>query len=167
LTFDEAGKSVLLTTDASTPEDYVIPVAGWIASGTRSGKCIPTRCDSCGICTYVAPNGSETASRVLCFICAQKAKLAAMGIFGRVTDRYPILGTLFRYACAFAVFLLAISLIPASWDHRWVELTVFVALWISVPYCLSAGVRWLQTGSFKTRTTDAQSSAATSASHSG
>jgi len=86
LSFDDAGKSVLLTTDASTPEDYVIPVAAWIASGTRTGKCIPATCDSCGICTYVAPDGSASASRVLCFICTQKAKLAAKGIFGRVTD---------------------------------------------------------------------------------
>jgi hypothetical protein len=158
VSFDDAGKSVLLTTDANTPEDYVMPVASWIASGTRTGKCIPATCDSCGICTYMSPNGSATASRVLCFICAQKAKLAAMGIFERVTDRYPILGTLFRYACVFAVFLLVMSLMPVSWELRsWVDLTVFVVLLIS-SYCLSAGVRWLQTGSFKTRTTDAQSS---------
>jgi hypothetical protein len=44
LSFDDAGKSVLLTTDASTPEDYVMPVASWIASGTRTGNCIPTTC---------------------------------------------------------------------------------------------------------------------------
>jgi hypothetical protein len=68
LSFDDAGKSVLLTTDANTPEDYVMPVASWIASGTRTGKYIPTACDSCGICTYVAPNGSATDSRILCFI---------------------------------------------------------------------------------------------------
>jgi len=78
LSFDDAGKSVLLTTDANTPEDYVMPVASWVASGTRTGKCIPTTCDSCGICTYVAPNSSATASCALCFICAQKARRAAM-----------------------------------------------------------------------------------------
>ena len=159
LSFDDAGKSVLLTTDANTPEDYVMPVASWIAYGTRTGKCILTTCNSCGMCTYVAPNGSATASRVLCFICAQKAKLAAMGIFGRVIDRYPILGTLFRYGClSFVVFLLAIFLIPYSWDHSWKGLTAFAVLFIGVYYCLFAGVRWLQTGSFKTPTSKAQSS---------
>jgi hypothetical protein len=125
LSFDDAGKSVLLTTDASTPEDYVNPVASWIASGTRIGKCIPATCDSCGICTYVSPNGSATTSRVLCFICAQKAKLAAMGIFGRVTDRLPILFTLFAgyasvfvrlIAYVFVAFMIALTLISLSPD---------------------------------------------------
>jgi ferredoxin len=159
LSFDDAGKSVLLTTDASTPEDYVVPVASWIASGTRTGKCILTKCDSCGTCTYVAPNGSATPSRVLCFICAQKAKLAAMGIFRRVIDRYPLLRTLFRYACLFiVVFLLASFLIPESWEHSWKGLTAFTVLFIGVYYFLFAGVRWLQTGPFKTPTSNAQSS---------
>ena len=72
LELDDAGKSVLLTTDANTPEDYVMPVASWIAYSTRTGKCILTTCDPCGMCAYVAPNPSATSSRVLCFICAQK-----------------------------------------------------------------------------------------------
>jgi hypothetical protein len=76
-----------------------------------------------------------------------------MGIFGRVIDRYP---TLFLYACLiFVVFLLAIYLIPDSWNHSWKGLAVFAVLFISVYYCLFAGVSWLQTGFFKTPTSNA------------
>ena len=136
LSFDDEGKSVLLTTDASTPDDYVMPVVSWITSGTRTGKCIPTTCDSCGICTYVAPNGSATASGALCFMCAQKAKLAAMGIFERVTDRYPILSKLFGAACVFAATIAvvtAVALLPVWVDvNSGVLLTVVLALGVAL-----------------------------------
>jgi hypothetical protein len=158
LSFDNEGKSVLLTTDAGTPEEYVMPVASWIASGTRTGRCIPTTCDSCGIRTYETPNGSATASCVLCFICAQKAKLAAMGIFERVTDRYPNLGFIFRFGCLLLVmFLMVIYLIPDSWPHPWGKLILFYLLF-SVTLLPRSLKRWLQTGSLKTRTSNAQSS---------
>ena len=148
LSFDDEGKSVLLTTDASTPEDFVAPLADWVASGTRTGKCVPATCDSCGSSTYVSPHGPPTSARVLCFVCAQKAQLARTWFVERALDRHPILSAAYCCACV----LIVLVLFQYAWDIG--DPGFFTALLAAVPLmCIpwgsSAGIRWLKTGSFR------------------
>ena len=88
LSFDDSGKGVLLTTEASTPNEYIAPVAEWIFAGTRSARYLPTTCASCGLRIYRSPN-DPTGTAISCFACATESKLAAMGIFMRAMDRHP------------------------------------------------------------------------------
>lgn len=148
LSFDDAGKSVLLTTDASKPEGFVAPLADWIASGTRTGRCIPATCNSCGSSTYVSPNGPPTSGRVLCFVCAQKAELAQMSFAGSAMDRHPLLTTAYCGACVLIVlfvFQLALG-IP---DPGFFTVVVAAVPLLCIPWGLSAIVRRLKTGSFR------------------
>jgi hypothetical protein len=77
VSFDETGKSVLLTTEARTPAEYVTPVADWIRKGTNTGRCIPGACASCGTAIYVSHENSKDGGPAFCFTCDTKAQLSA------------------------------------------------------------------------------------------
>jgi hypothetical protein len=149
LSFDDAGKSVLLTTDASTPEDFVAPLADWITSGTRTGKCIPATCDSCGSGTYVSPNSPPTSERVHCFVCAQKAQLARTWFIERAFDRHPILSTAYCVACILIVLLIFQNALGIP-DPGFLTAVVAAVPLMCIPWGLSAFARRLKTGSFRT-----------------
>jgi hypothetical protein len=149
LSFDDAGKSVLLTTDSSTPEDFVAPLADWIVSGNRTGKCIPATCGSCGSSTYVSPNGPPSSARVLCFVCAQKEQLGRKGFVGRAFDRHPLLSA--AYCCACVVIVLPILQYALHVDDPGFFTAVLAAVpLMCIPWGLSVVVRRLKTGSFRT-----------------
>jgi hypothetical protein len=153
LSFDDAGKSVLLTTDASEPEDFVKPLADWITSGTKTGKCIPAKCNSCGSSTYVSPNGSQTSPRVLCFICAQKAQLASMGFFKKAFGEHPTLSTVYCCFCV-GIVLMASDTLQVPIPGGFFGTLVVASPLICIPWGLSAGVRWLKSRSFKAHPAD-------------
>jgi hypothetical protein len=77
VSFDETGKGVLLTTEARTPADYVTPVADWIKNGTKTGRCIPGACASCGTAIYVSHENSKDDGPAFCFTCGTKPQLSA------------------------------------------------------------------------------------------
>jgi hypothetical protein len=141
LSFDDTGKTVLLTTDASTPEEYVMPAAAWIKSGARIGKCISTTCASCRSVMYTYPN----TPLATCFACAQKAQLEEMSILKRALDRYPFLQWVWLMVCG---VVSAITLIDPLSLGPIEFIAIVMALYLS-PLGLSAGIRWLKTGSFK------------------
>lgn len=157
LSFDEAGKSELLTTDAGEPDDFVKPLTDWITSGTKTGKCIPATCNSCGSSTYLSPNGSQASPGILCFICAQKAQLRSMGFFKRALGEHPILSAMYCSFCLLIVLTVSDALqVPIS--GGFIGVLVVALPLICIPWGLSAGVRRLKTGSFKARPGDTQSS---------
>jgi hypothetical protein len=67
--FDEHGKGTVLTTDATSPVEFIMPVADWFKSGLRSGKCVPVKCRSCTALTHVTTDGA--AGEALCYACRQ------------------------------------------------------------------------------------------------
>ena len=77
VSFDETGKSVLLTTEARTPAEYVTPVADWIRKGTKTGRCIPGACASCSSAIYVSHENSKDGGPAFCFTCDTKAQLSS------------------------------------------------------------------------------------------
>jgi hypothetical protein len=124
--FDDSGKAVLLTTEASTPGAYVAPVVEWISAGTRSGRFIPGTCASCGLRIHRSPN-DPGGTAVSCFTCATEAKLAAMGTFNRIRDRHPILAWVLGFAIVFPIiaagghaFLVGLAVLAAvGWALFW------------------------------------------------
>lgn len=76
VTFDDRGKSVLLTTEASLPAEFVEPIAGWIRGRTYVGKCIPASCTTCGRRHHVAPSAAPSPGGAECADCARARVLA-------------------------------------------------------------------------------------------
>lgn len=131
--FDDAGKSVLLTTGAGTPNDYVRPVADWITTGARSGKWMPAKCGSCENTVYYFPNSSPQTSAELCFTCARKARLAAMSGFERTIELHPVVQWLVGSLCLIVALLLTAFLGVAG-------LVIFGVL-VCIPWIARAGWR--------------------------
>ena len=96
--FDEAGKSMVLTTEASTPAEYVAPVADWLKTRSKSGRHVDAVCPSCGTRTFQRANSPASADAARCFVCRGEAKIAAMSGLHRTFERYPLLGTLWAIA---------------------------------------------------------------------
>jgi hypothetical protein len=125
--FDEAGKSVVLTSEASTPAEFVAPVADWLKTRTRTGRHVAATCGSCGTRVYQAADAADGA---LCFVCRGEAKIAGMSGLDRTFERYPLLPT----AWALASFVITggiLMILPfrATWFVIVVWLLVFVAPW--------------------------------------
>ena len=141
--FDESAKSVLLTTGASTPNDYVRPVADWITTGARTGKWMSRKCGSCENTVYFFPNSSLEASGALCFICARNARLAAMSRFERTFERHPVVQWLVGFLCLIVALLLT-ALLGAGGLVFFVILGVLVC----VPWIAIAGWRRMKASRF-------------------
>jgi hypothetical protein len=55
ITFDERGRSIILTTKARNPTEFVQPIKAWLSSHEMIGQCIPTSCVACGRQYHVFP----------------------------------------------------------------------------------------------------------------
>lgn len=119
VTFDEHGKSMLLTADAMSPAEFITPVADWFKSGRRTGKCVPVECGSCRAITHVVP-GTEIEGSV-CFACKTRAERAKMS----VTERDPLLWAL--VASVVAVLALVVLRTTSAWLFWLTWLAVMVA----------------------------------------
>jgi hypothetical protein len=63
IAFDADGKSLLLTTGASWPGEFVKPILDWTREGRKSGRHVPATCGRCGKRIYALPQGTDPASR--------------------------------------------------------------------------------------------------------
>jgi len=55
ITFDERGRSIILTTEARNPTEFVEPIKAWLSSHEMIGQCVPTSCVACGRQYHVFP----------------------------------------------------------------------------------------------------------------
>jgi len=55
ITFDERGRSIILTTKAKSPTEFVEPIKAWLSSQEMIGQCVPTACVACGRQYHVFP----------------------------------------------------------------------------------------------------------------
>jgi hypothetical protein len=53
--FDANARGQFLTTDADLPDDFVDPIAAWLASEDKVGPCIAISCINCGKSVIKAP----------------------------------------------------------------------------------------------------------------
>jgi hypothetical protein len=129
VTFDEHGKSMVLTVDATSPAEFITPVADWFKGGQRTGKCVPVACRSCKAITHLTPaSATDTA---LCYSCQRTAARARMSL----TERHPVLLSVWGIAA-----LLIAGTLAAAW--RFESTWVVVVLWFVVlfsPIVIQAG----------------------------
>jgi hypothetical protein len=55
ITFDECGRSIILTTEARSPTEFVEPIKAWLSTHEMIGRCVPTSCVACGRQYHVFP----------------------------------------------------------------------------------------------------------------
>lgn len=122
IAFDENAKSILLTTEASTPDDFIAPVADWFASHRKTGKCVPSACSSCHATIYSAATASTPGG--LCYSCQVQAKLKLMPSLRQTILRHPVV------ICIWA----AISFSIAAWMSESLSLGswAFIVVWVVV-----------------------------------
>src|SRR5262249_13964906 len=48
LTFNQAGSSLMVTSEATTPGEFIRPIADWVKDGRRTGRWRPATCAACG-----------------------------------------------------------------------------------------------------------------------
>jgi hypothetical protein len=138
IAFDENGESILLTTEASTPDEFIAPVADWFDSHTKTGKCVPSSCSSCHATIYCAATASTPGG--LCYPCQVQAKLNDMPPLRRVIKRHPDLIWIWA-----AVSGLLIAL-PVSWSLSlglWWFAVLCVVVWLA-PWGADAGLNWVR-----------------------
>jgi uncharacterized protein (DUF983 family) len=120
VTFDESGKSLLITADATTPAEFITPVADWLKQGQKSGRCVPVACRSCSAPTHVTP--SAAAEGADCYACREKQEHAEKSF----VDRHPaIVGLWGVVALAIAV---VISLQVLQTNSLWIVLPLWVVV---------------------------------------
>lgn len=140
VTFDEHGAGMLLTTDATSPTDFMAPVADWFKRGEKSGRCVPVACRTCGAATHVTP--ALAASGGLCETCRKKEERARLPFF----ERHPAIMGLWGFATLMLAILLAARVHLAT---IWIVVPLWlgiVALSIQLPRLVRAGVRKLRGG---------------------
>jgi hypothetical protein len=143
--FDEAGRSVLLTTEASTPTDYVTPVADWLNTRTKTGRCVAASCMSCQTTIYRSPDDPPAAGETLCFKCQEEVKLADMSMPDRALERHPWLFYVwFTFSLLFTGWLAVFLSIEATWLGILLFVLVLASPWVAV-----AGFRWARRASSK------------------
>ena len=129
VTFDAQGKSMVLTVDATSPAEFITPVADWFRGGQRTGKCVPVSCGSCNAITHVTP-ASETDT-ALCYACQRTVARARMSL----TERHPVLLSVWGIVALVIAGMLAVAL---RFESTW----VVVVLWFVVlfsPIVIQAG----------------------------
>jgi hypothetical protein len=149
VTFDELGAGALLTADATSPAEFIAPVADWFKQGQRSGRCVPVACRSCGAATHVTP--SAAAEGGLCYACRMKEERARASF----VDRHPVISGLWGFsALAIAV---AFSVQVLHVDSMWVVIPLWIivaALPIALPAIVRAAVRRLTRKTSAPQTTE-------------
>ena len=127
--FDQHGKGTVVTTDATSPAEFITPVAHWFKSGHRSGKCVPVACRSCNTRTHVTP---DSAGEGLCYACQGRAARAQMPLL----ERYPAL----IYVWGLTSLVIA-AILATAWEleSTWVIVVMWGAVLVSP---LIIGVFW-------------------------
>ena len=120
--FDEQGASVLLTTDATSPADFITPAADWFKQGQKSGRCIPVACKSCGAPTHNTP--AAAAEGGLCYACRQKEARAQASF----PDRHPVLAGLWGFASLLIAVLLAQQVLHTT--SNWIVVLLWILVWL-------------------------------------
>jgi hypothetical protein len=137
--FDEEARSIVLTTQARTPDEYVSPMADWFAGGAMTGRYMPTTCRSCGGTVFQAAT-HDAASPELCFTCDVKAQLAGMSGIERLFERFPWVEYLWIGVSLFlAAMLASLHSLGSAW--------VVIALWAllgAMPRAFGASLRRLR-----------------------
>lgn len=134
IAFDENGKSILLTTEAGTPDEFIAPVADWFDSHIKTGKCVPSSCSSCHATIYSAATASTPSG--LCYSCQAQAKLNDMPPLRRAIKRHPDIVWIWA-----AISGLLIAL-PVSWSlslGQWWFMVVWAVVWLA-PLGADAGL---------------------------
>ena len=128
--FDEHGKGTVVTTDATSPAEFITPVAHWFKSGHRSGKCVPVECRSCNSRTHVTPDSA--AGEALCDDCQRQAARARKPLL----ERHPAL----IYVWGLASLVIA-AILASAWglESTWVIVMMWGAVLVSP---LIIGVFW-------------------------
>ncbi len=136
--FDQNGKSLLLTTEASSPDEYINPAVDWFNTGTKSGRWMPVSCKNCQETIYQG-TGPAASGSGLCFSCQGEAEIARKSRLGRAVERHPVLGSIWGLLSLVIAALVAVFLsLGSKW---WV-----VALWplvLATPWVVMAGFRRL------------------------
>jgi hypothetical protein len=127
--FDEHGKSMVLNIDATSPAEFITPVADWFKSGLRRGKCVRVECGSCRAVTYVVP-GTEGGPS-LCDACQKEAARAKASL----TERYPALLSAWGFASLVIAATIAVAL---GFQSLWIILPIWAVVLFS-PLIVSAG----------------------------
>ncbi len=119
VTFNEHGKSMLLTVGATTPAEFITPVADWFKGGLRTGRYVPAACRSCRAITHTtATTATDTA---LCYACQRTEARTRMSL----TERHPVLLSVWGVvALVIAVIVTSMSGIESTW--------VLVGMWFVV-----------------------------------
>jgi hypothetical protein len=125
LTFDEHGNGTILTADATTPAEFIAPVADWFKEGKTSGRCVPVACSGCGAPTFTT-SAVAAAGGSLCRDCRRKDERARQSFL----ERHPtIAGTLLL-----ASFLLFAAFCQLVLNVRslWIIAPVYAVLGLAV-----------------------------------
>jgi hypothetical protein len=127
IAFDENGRSILLTTEASTPDEFIAPVADWFDSHTKTGKWVPGSCCSCHVTIYSAATASTPDG--LCHSCQVQAKLKHMPPLHRAILRHPVI-ILIWAAISFVIAApVSESLSLGAWSFIVLWAVVLMAPW--------------------------------------
>ena len=71
ITFDERGRSIILTTEARNPKEFVEPIKAWLSSHEMIGRCVPTSCVACGRKYHVFPADFPKLRERWCTACSR------------------------------------------------------------------------------------------------
>ena len=142
LAFDENGKSVLLTTEASSPSEFVTPVADWFKSGTKTGRWVPGSCSSCQARIYQTTSATSTGIS-LCYSCQGERMLALMPPLMRAVQRHYIFFTIWFILSFLVPILPVIIFFPHNSEWLITILDVLVGVLVfATPFGVIAGFQW-------------------------
>ena len=135
--FDEGGKSMVLTTEASTPAEYVTPVADWLKTRSKGGRHVAAVCHSCGTRTFrSADSPALSADAARCFVCRGEAEIAAMSGLHRSFERHRLLGTLWAIA---SLLIAGVLVAVFSFTAIWLVILIWAVV-SSAPWLISMAV---------------------------
>jgi hypothetical protein len=124
VTFDEHGSGTILTADATTPAEFIAPVADWFKEGKASGRCVPVACSGCGASMFTT--SADAASGALCRDCRRKGEQARQSFL----ERHPtIAGTLLL--ASFLLFA-AICQLVLKVQSLWVITPLYAVVGLAV-----------------------------------
>ncbi len=132
VTFDELGAGALLTTDATSPTEFIAPVADWFKNGQRSGRCVPVACRSCSAATHVTP--ATAAEGGSCYACRTKEEHARASF----VDRHPVLSGLWGFSALMIAVGLSIQVLHV--DSVWIIIPLWIII-LGLPIALPGIVR--------------------------
>ena len=126
LAFDSQGEGFVLTAEGNWPQDFVEPIRAWVSERKKVGRCVDSKCVTCGREVYALATETET----LCSNCragATSAKPAWIRLGG-------LLSALVVIAIPFALTVLIGLVVPDAWFDPWAGwiLTVLLVLTVVV-----------------------------------